>query len=343
MTRSRLFKLALPAVVALGAGTAVAIAAIPSTSDGVIHGLLPDDAPRRPGQLRVIDVATTPAQSMRRHRGDADLEPDRPAPARRATPARPATAAVAPARTPPAAAASAAAAPHRSTPSQAGGPSADIFLALDGIPGDSDDAKHKNEIAIESFAFLAKRPRPRTPASDEASPRCGWTRSTTCRRPGSSRRPRAGASIKSAVVTFSTGSDTGGHRRPHLQAQRRHGDELRAGRGEPGHQAARLAGGGDRAQRRPGCRSSEKRFGANGNAGPAVTSSWQVPEGVQALEVAAAAEHERAQDARRGRGRATIHGSSSGPASCEPPSGPSWTIAPVTPGMSWTSRRSASR
>ena len=36
MTRSRLFKLALPAVVALGAGTAVAIAAIPSTSDGVI-------------------------------------------------------------------------------------------------------------------------------------------------------------------------------------------------------------------------------------------------------------------------------------------------------------------
>jgi hypothetical protein len=42
--------------------------------------------------------------------------------------------------------------------SQAGGPSADIFLAIDGIPGDSTDAQHKNQISIESFAFLAKRP-----------------------------------------------------------------------------------------------------------------------------------------------------------------------------------------
>ncbi len=38
-----------------------------------------------------------------------------------------------------------------------------------------------------------------------------------------------------------------------------------------------------------------------------------------------------------------MYGPSSGPASCEPPSGPSCTIAPVTPGTSETSTRSASR
>ena len=38
-----------------------------------------------------------------------------------------------------------------------------------------------------------------------------------------------------------------------------------------------------------------------------------------------------------------MYGTSSGPASCEPPSGPSWTIAPVTPGTSATRTRSASR
>ena len=62
MTRSRLFKLALPAVVALGAGTAVAIAAIPSTSDGVIHGCYVTTAPPT-GQLRVVDADATPAQN----------------------------------------------------------------------------------------------------------------------------------------------------------------------------------------------------------------------------------------------------------------------------------------
>jgi len=65
MSRSRLFKLALPAVVALGAGTAVAIAAIPSTSDGVIHGcyLTTATAGHTIGELRVIDADATPTQN----------------------------------------------------------------------------------------------------------------------------------------------------------------------------------------------------------------------------------------------------------------------------------------
>src|ERR1700710_1580512 len=62
MTRSRIFKLVLPAAVVLGAGTAVAIAAIPSSSDGVIHACRVTTG-ATPGQLRVIDVETTPAQA----------------------------------------------------------------------------------------------------------------------------------------------------------------------------------------------------------------------------------------------------------------------------------------
>ena len=46
MTNSRLFKIALPAAVVLGAGTAVAIAAIPSTSGQIIKACY-STTPRR--------------------------------------------------------------------------------------------------------------------------------------------------------------------------------------------------------------------------------------------------------------------------------------------------------
>ena len=63
MTRSRIFKLALPAVAVLGAGTAVAIAAIPSRRTASSTAV----AERRPaadlGQLRVIDAEATPPQT----------------------------------------------------------------------------------------------------------------------------------------------------------------------------------------------------------------------------------------------------------------------------------------
>ena len=47
MTRSRIFKLALPAAVVLGAGAAVAIAAIPS-SNGIITACRRDDRDNPP-------------------------------------------------------------------------------------------------------------------------------------------------------------------------------------------------------------------------------------------------------------------------------------------------------
>ena len=211
MTRSRLFKLALPAVVALGAGTAVAIAAIPSTSDGVIHGCYVDAprrrqtvgpaARRRRGRHPTQNCATNEATLTWNQQGPAGRRPaGRPRPTRRQRQW------------------------HRhghlggggfgsggASPfdtSQTGGPSADIFLALDGIPGDSDDANHKNEIAIESFAFLAKRP-----TSPPGSTKLSALRLDKVYDVSSPRlfaAATSGRRIKSAVLTFSTGSDTAG-------------------------------------------------------------------------------------------------------------------------------------
>ena len=45
---------------------------------------------------------------------------------------------------------------------------ADMFLKLDGIDGESQDAKHKGEIEIESFSWGAARPQAATPGSGGA-------------------------------------------------------------------------------------------------------------------------------------------------------------------------------
>ena len=211
MTRSRLFKLALPAVVALGAGTAVAIAAIPSTSDGIIHGLLRDDA----GTDRRASCASSTRRRPRR----------RPAPpARRRSPGTRGTGPPGPqgdpgppgdsgsrARTPPAVAASGAAARRRSTRSQTGGPSADIFLALDGIPGDSTDAQpqERDRRSSPSRSWPSARPRaPPAPRSfSGAAPGQGLRRVVAqALRRGDERAPHQ----ERDVLTFSTGSDTAG-------------------------------------------------------------------------------------------------------------------------------------
>ena len=71
MTRSRIFKLALPAVVALGAGTAVAIAAIPA-ADGMIHAASdhsaanpPRSGPRRRPEATQSRTAPPPRRRSR--------------------------------------------------------------------------------------------------------------------------------------------------------------------------------------------------------------------------------------------------------------------------------------
>ena len=285
MSRSRLFKLALPAAVVLGAGTAVAIAAIPSAS-GVITACRVTTG-TTPGQLRVIDTEATPPQACTHRRDDADLERARPArPAGRPRTARRLRVghghlgrrrhgSGAPFDT-----------------SQTGGPSADIFLAIDGIPGDSTDAQHKNQISIESFAFLAKRPSTRTVGAvrfsglrldkvyDVSSPRI-LSAATS------------GRHLKSATVTFSTGSDPGGTNVLTYKLSDVAVSSYEQGGANPdtkplGSLEEEIGLSPARVQ------VTEKTFGANGNAGPPVTSSWQVPKSKQ-LEVAAA-EDERAHD-----------------------------------------------
>ena len=262
MTRSRLFKLALPAAVVLGAGTAVALAAIPS-ADGTIRACYVTTGTPPSGALRVIDEGQSCAA------GEQALTWNQQGPAGpsgpQGDPGPPADSG---------SGSSGGGSPFDT--SQPGGPTADIFLALDGIPGDSTDARHKNEIAIESFAFLAKRPtttsKSRTRFSglrldkvyDVSSPRL-FAAATS------------GRHIKTAVVTFSTSSDTSGTdvvtyklSDVTLTSYEQGGvnpdaKPLGSLEEEIGLTAARV-------------QMTEKTVDASGKAGPVVTASWQVPK-----------------------------------------------------------------
>jgi type VI secretion system secreted protein Hcp len=273
MTRSRIFKLALPAVVVLGAGTAVAIAAIPSSSDGVIHGCYRTTstaAGQTVGDLRVIDAEATPAQTCAA--GEATItwnEQGPPGP--QGDPGPPGDSG---SGTDTSGGGSGSTQPFDT--SQTGGPSADIFLAIDGIPGDSSDAQHKNQISIESFAFLAKRPSTRTAGAvrfsglrldkvyDVSSPRI-LSAATSGRR------------LKSATVTFSTGSDAGGTNVLTYKLSDVAVSSYEQGGANPdtkplGSLEEEIGLSPARVQ------VTEKTFSSSGSPGPVVTSSWQVPK-----------------------------------------------------------------
>jgi type VI secretion system secreted protein Hcp len=272
MTRSRLFKLALPAAVVLGAGTAVAIAAIPA-SDGTIHACYATTAasPTLPGQLRVVDegvtCATTEQALTFNQQGPAGPagpqgEPGFPGDSGTDTGGGTGTGSGSPFDT-----------------SQAGGPSADIFLAIDGIQGDSTDARHKNQIAIESFAFLAKRP---TTSSSRGSTAVRFNglrldKVYDVSSPKLFAAATSGRHLKNATVTFSTSSDASGTdvltykltdvmltsyeqggANPDMKALGSLEEEI-------GLTAARVS-------------VTEKTFNAAGKPGPAVIASWQVPK-----------------------------------------------------------------
>ena len=265
MTRSRIFKLALPAVVVLGAGTAVAIAAIPS-SDGVITACRATGG-ATVGQLRVIDTETTPAQTC--STGEATITWNQQGPpGPEGDPG------------PPGDSGSGTDTGGTGTQpfdtSQAGGPSADIFLAVDGIPGDSSDTRHKNQISIESFAFLAKRPSTRTTGAvrfsglrldkvyDVSSPRL-LSAATS------------GRHLKSATVTFSTGSDPAGTNVLTYKLSDVAVSSYAQGGANPdtkplGSLEEEIGLSPARVQ------VTEKTFGADGSPGPVVTSNWQVPK-----------------------------------------------------------------
>jgi type VI secretion system secreted protein Hcp len=277
MTNSRLFKIALPAALILGVGAAVAIAAIPG-SNGVITACRVTTAGANQGALRVIDVETTPAQTcstgvettltfnQQGPPGPVGPQGDPGPPGDSGTPTDTGggsgTGSGSPFDT-----------------SQAGGPSADIFLAIDGIQGDSTDARHKNQIAIESFAFLAKRP---TTSSSRSATGVRFNglrldKVYDVSSPKLFAAATSGRHLKTATVTFSTSSDASGtdvltYRLSDVRltsyAQGGANPDTKALGSleeEIGLTAARVS-------------VTEKTFNDKGNPGPAVTASWQVPK-----------------------------------------------------------------
>jgi type VI secretion system secreted protein Hcp len=146
-TTRRLLRFALPTLVALGAGAAVAVAAIPA-ADGTIHACINPASTPLPGAVRIIDDATqtcaageTPLTwSQTGPQGPAGPQGD-PGPAGDTSSSTPSSS---PSDT-------------FSTPSQAGGPSVDMFLKLAGVAGSSTDDKHKGQIDVSSFAFALGR------------------------------------------------------------------------------------------------------------------------------------------------------------------------------------------
>ena len=146
MSKRRALKIALPAALALGAGTAVAIAAIPA-SDGTIHACYSTTGTVT-GAVRIVDEGQNCATN------EQSLTWNQTGPTGPAGPAGP------PGDTSSSGGGSSGGTDTGSgstDQSGGGGPSADIFLKLDGIAGESTDDQHKAEIDVESFTFNAKR------------------------------------------------------------------------------------------------------------------------------------------------------------------------------------------
>jgi type VI secretion system secreted protein Hcp len=140
MSRRRALKIALPAALALGAGTAVAIAAIPA-SDGTIHACYSTTGTPT-GAARIVDETDTCAAT------EKALTWNQTGPAGPTGP---------PGDTGTSGTGTFGGTDTGSGSDQGGGPSADIFLKLDGISGESTDENHKGEIDVEAFTFNAKR------------------------------------------------------------------------------------------------------------------------------------------------------------------------------------------
>jgi type VI secretion system secreted protein Hcp len=273
----RALRIALPTVAALGAGAAVGVAAIPS-ADGTIHSCVTTSN----GAIRIIDAEATPAQTCTGTETALNWNQQGPA-----GPTGP----PGPEGDPGTGSSSGSSSPDNSfsTPSQAGGPSADMFLKVDGMPGDSTDDNHKGEVNVTSFAFAVGRGGDGTGVSSATAPTAGSA--------GSSRRglqtlrvdkiydaasPKllkaaaTGRHIKSAVLTFRrsgdndveflrytlsdvqvTSYDQGG----------KDGDERDLGslEEEVGLTAARI-------------HVTEQTVGADGKKGPVVNADWTRPK-----------------------------------------------------------------
>jgi type VI secretion system secreted protein Hcp len=144
MSRNRALKIAVPTAAALVAGGAVALAAIPA-SDGTIHGCYANGGTPT-GALRIVDEGVQCAT------GETAITWNQRGPEGPAGPTGPQG------DTGPAGdSGSTGSGTTGSFDTQGGGPSADLFLKLDGIAGESTDDAHKGEIDVEAFAFGVKR------------------------------------------------------------------------------------------------------------------------------------------------------------------------------------------
>ena len=269
MTRSRLFKLALPAAVVLGAGTAVAIAAIPSTSGQIIKACYLT-APTTNRTLRLLD-ADNPAETCAST--EATLPWNQQGPVGPSGPqGDPGPPGDSGSGSSGGGSGGGGGSPFDT--SQPGGPTADIFLALDGIPGDSTNEQHKNEIAIESFAFLAKR------TTTSKAVRFSGLRLDKVYDVSSPRlfaAATSGRHIKTAVVTFSTSSDPSGTDVVTYKLSDVTLTSYEQGGANPdtkplGSLEEEIALNPARVQ------VTEKTFDAQGNPGRVVTANWQVPK-----------------------------------------------------------------
>lgn len=185
-------KVAVPTVAALGAGSAIAVAAIPG-EDGSIDGCYN----RLTGALRVIDSSEEQCRSLEtaiewNQRGPAGPQ-GIPGP-------RGETGAQGPAG------------PAGSSAILVGGEAltagtADAFLKIDGVEGESNDAKHKGEIEIESFSFGLKHEEVSSPGGGAGSGKSEFSsfrfhKLVDRSSPEIFQSAAAGQHFKSAVVTF---------------------------------------------------------------------------------------------------------------------------------------------
>jgi type VI secretion system secreted protein Hcp len=201
MSRRRAMKIALPAALALGAGTAVAIAAIPA-SDGTIHACYSTTGTPT-GAARIVDETETCAAT------EKPLTWNQTGPTGPAGPSGPSG--------PPGDTGTSGSGSGSfggtdtgsQGSDQGGGPSADIFLKLDGISGESTDEDHKGEIEVEAFTFNAKR----ATASGAGKVKFAPFRVIKVYDASSPKLMQAAASgrhIKSAVLSFRRSGDPSG-------------------------------------------------------------------------------------------------------------------------------------
>jgi type VI secretion system secreted protein Hcp len=278
----RLLRFALPTLAALGAGAAVAVATIPD-ADGVIHACINPASQPLPGAVRIIDDATQTCDQAEtpitwNQQGPPGPQGDPGPPGDTSTDSS---------------SSSTTTTDTFATPTQAGGPSADMFLKLDGIAGSSTDDKHKGEIDVSSFAFALGRGGDGTGTSGVAATTTGSpsakARLQTLRvdkvydaaSPKLFRAAATGQHIRTATLTFRRTDDSGGlefltYTLSDVQVTSydqggKDGDarDLGSLEEEVGLTAARI-------------HATEQTVDADGKKGPVVGAQWTVPKAAAA-------------------------------------------------------------